>query len=67
MTLWEDSPYRCEICKQGLDRDSPSTAKRVTGWMKNGSTALRHAGPPVAWAHWVCLDIRVPQDQAGLF
>lgn len=52
----ENSPYLCEICRRGLDPESPGTAKRVTGWVKNGSTALRRPGPATAWAHWVCVE-----------
>ena len=55
MSDWDNSPYRCEICGHGLNRDSPGTACRVTGWVKNGSSSVRRPGPVTAWAHWVCV------------
>ena len=67
-THLDNSPYRCEVCGHGIDRDSPGTARRVTGWVKNGSTALRHGGPATAWAHWVCVEAGPPLEKpASLF
>jgi hypothetical protein len=65
---WANSPYRCEICGHGVDRDSPGVARRVTGWVKNGSTAIRQPGPVTAWAHWVCVEVGESRaEQQGLF
>jgi hypothetical protein len=55
---WRDSPYRCEVCGLGLGVDDPGTCRRMSGWFKKGSQTVRHAGPPTAYAHAVCLDTK---------
>lgn len=65
----DDSPYRCEFCGFGLDPEAAGVAKRLTGWVKNGSSSLRRPGPAVAWAHWICVEAggKPAVEHPGLF
>jgi hypothetical protein len=56
--------YRCEVCGLPLNPDDKSVARRVTGWVKNGSSAIHKKGPPTAFAHWVCLDTQAGNEVA---
>jgi len=55
---WRDSPYRCEVCGYGLNINDPGVCRRMTGWFKKDSQTIRKAGPPTAYAHFICLDTR---------
>lgn len=63
MTL--SGAYRCEVCGGPLNPDDKSVARRVTGWVKNGSSAIAHKGPATAFAHWVCLDTKEGRETAA--
>jgi hypothetical protein len=57
INFYPNSPYRCEICGGGLRIDESGVARKVTGWLKNGSSNVRNPGPPVGWAHWTCIEL----------
>lgn len=57
LDIHPDSPWRCEICGGGLKPDDAGTAKRVTAWLKNGTTTAKKPSAPLAWAHWVCIEM----------
>jgi len=52
------------VCGLPLNPDDKSVARRVTGWVKNGSSAIHKKGPPTAFAHWVCLDTQAGNEVA---
>jgi hypothetical protein len=56
--------YRCEVCGYPVSPDDKGVARRVTGWVKNGSTTIHKKGPATAFAHWVCLDTKAGQEAA---
>lgn len=57
--------YCCEMCGYVLGPDDKGVARRVTGWVKNGSSAITHKGPTTAYAHWVCLDTQRGRESAA--
>lgn len=54
--------YRCEVCGLALSPEDKGVARRITGWVKNGSTTIHKKGPATAFAHWVCLDTKAGED-----
>lgn len=56
--------YRCEVCGNPLNPDDKGVGRRVTGWVKNGTTSITHKGPATAFAHWVCLDTKDGHEAA---
>ena len=48
--------YKCEFCGKPITPGSPDTYHKVLAWSPaKGQGAIRLPGPPMGWAHRICV------------